>query len=456
MRRRTTLWVACVAQLVVVLDVSVMNVALPSIRRDLDLGLGSASWVVLGYGVAFAGALLVAARLADAFGAARVLWWSVGAFTVASVAGGLAPDGGFLVAARIAQGLAAAAVSPATFTALTVGFAEGPARTRAIAIWTAVSLAGGGAGNLLGGVLTEWVSWRAVLLINLPIGLAVLVGVSRMPDRGAARPRVPIGWGAGAVSVVAFASATYGLTVLGEAVPAGVAALVLSGAMFAVFAWIERSSARPLVPMGVWRSGTVLRGTVATLLVGMCFQTAIWFFLTFRLQDDAGYAPIQTGLAFLPLTGAMLVVNLLVVPRLLDRWDPRVLIAAGITIAATGTAWFALVGVGDVWTSFVVPSLLVGVGGGLVNTPLATVITAGVADDDAGAVSGLMNTAKQFGGAVGVAVSTGAASLTGTSSAPFLVMTVTLALSGVAMLTTPRRTMVRGRIRRPRGSGPVS
>ncbi len=448
MRRQTTLWVACVAQLIVVLDVSVMNVALPSIRQDLDLGLEAASWVVLGYGVAFAGALLAAARLADAFGAARVLWWSVGAFTLASVAGGLAPDGGFLIVARIAQGLAAAAVSPATFTMLTIGFAEGPARTRAIAIWTAVSLAGGGAGNLLGGALTEWVSWRAVLLINLPIGVAVLVGASRMPGRGGEGARVPIGWGAGAVSVVAFASATYGLTVLGEgdaAVPAGVAALALSAAMFAVFTRIERRSVRPLVPLGVWRSGSVRRGTIATFLVGMCFQTAIWFFLTFRLQDDAGYTPIQTGLAFLPLTGAMLLTNLTLVPPLLERLAPRVLIGVGIVIAGLGTLWFAAVGMGDLWTGFVIPSLLVGVGGGLVNTPLATLITAGVTDDDAGAVSGLMNTAKQFGGAVGVAISAGAASLSGTSSAPFIVMTVALILSGLTVLGASHRTTPRGR-----------
>ena len=442
MKRQTTLWVACVAQLIVVLDVSVMNVALPSIRQDLDLGLEAASWVVLGYGVAFAGALLAAARLADAFGAARVLWWSVGAFTLASVAGGLAHDGGYLIAARIAQGLAAAAVSPATFTILTIGFTEGPARTRAIAIWTAVSLAGGGAGNLLGGALTEWVSWRAVLLINLPIGLAVLVGASRVPGRGGERARVPIGWGAGAVSVVAFASATYGLTVLGEtdpAVPAGVAALALSAAMFAVFTRIERRSVRPRVPLGVWRSGSVRRGTTATLLVGMCFQTAIWFFLTFRLQDDAGYTPIQTGLAFLPLTGAMLLTNLTLVPPLLERLAPRVLIGVGIVIAGAGTLWFAAVGMGDLWAGFVVPSLLVGVGGGLVNTPLATIITAGVADDDAGAVSGLMNTAKQFGGAVGVAICAGAASITGTASAPFLVMTGALALAAASVIGAGRR-----------------
>ena len=447
MRRQVTLWVACVAQLIVVLDVSVMNVALPSIRQDLDLDLEAASWVVLGYGVAFAGALLAAARLADVFGATRVLCWSVGAFTLASVAGGLATDGGFLIAARVAQGLAAAAASPATFTVLTVCFAEGAARTRAIAIWTAVSLAGGGAGNLLGGALTEWVSWRAVLLINLPIGVAVLVGASRMPARGGGAAHVPIGWGAGAVSVVAFASATFGLTVLGEADPAvsgGVAALVLSATSFVVFARIERRSAKPLVPLGVWRIGSVVRGTVATLLVGACFQTAIWFFLTFRLQDDAGFTPVQTGLAFLPLTGAMLLVNLTVVPRLLDRWDARVLIAAGIAIASVGTSWFALVGMGDVWSSFVIPSLLVGLGGGLVSTPLATIITVGVADDDAGAVSGLMNTAKQFGGAVGVAISAGAASLTGTSSAPFIVMTAALVLSGLAMVRASTETSSRG------------
>ena len=171
----------------------------------------------------------------------------------------------------------------------------------------------------------------------------------------------------------------------------------------------------------------------------MCFQTAIWFFLTFRLQDDAGYTPIQTGLAFLPLTGAMLLTNLTLVPPLLERLAPRVLIGVGIVIAGAGTLWFAAVGMGDLWAGFVVPSLLVGVGGGLVNTPLATIITAGVADDDAGAVSGLMNTAKQFGGAVGVAICAGAASITGTASAPFLVMTGALALAAASVIGAGRR-----------------
>jgi len=447
MKRRTALWVACVAQLLVVLDVSVMNVALPTIRDDLELGATATSWVVLGYGVAFAGALLAAARLADRFGASQVLIGSTAVFTVASVVGGLAPDGSVLVGARVVQGLAAAAISPATFTLLTLTFTEGSSRTRAVAIWTAVSVAGGGVGNVLSGALTELVSWRAVLLINLPIGLAIIVVATSLARRDRPSPGISIAWGSSLVSVGAFASAALGLTLLGDSGPAtatGALALVASTGFLALLAHLERRNDAALVPRGLWRRATIVRGTLATLLTAMCFQVAIWFFLAFRLHDQLAYTPLETGLAFLPLTCAVLVVNLLAVPPLLDRLDPWPLIAAGALIAATGALWFAGVDTTGPWIAVIVPSLLVGIGGGLMNTPLATLITAGVISDEAGATSGLMNTAKQFGGAIGLAMATGAASMTDSSRAPFAVMAVALVLAALVTHRTaspPRPTL---------------
>lgn len=186
---KAVLWVACVTQVLVVLDTSVMNVALPSARADLGLNEVGTSWVALAYTVGFAGTLLAGARLADAFGCERVLAWSVIVFTLASGGGGLAPDGEVLIAARAVQGVCAAVASPATFTLLTVAFPEGPSRIRAVAIWTGASLAGGGAGNVLSGLLTEYVSWRAVLLINLPIGIAIAVGAFALDRKHDTAPR---------------------------------------------------------------------------------------------------------------------------------------------------------------------------------------------------------------------------------------------------------------------------
>ncbi|OYO03881.1 MFS transporter [Enemella evansiae] len=440
--QRLTLWVASVAQLVVVLDVSVMNVALPAIRRDLGLGPIGTSWVAMGYSIAFAGALLAAARLADSFGAARVLLVSVLGFTISSVIGGLATSGWLLVAARVGQGLSAAAISPATFTLLTVTFAEGLERSRAIAIWTAVGVAGGGIGNILSGVLTELVSWRAVLLINLPIGLVVTAGAYRLvrgrptehPTHG--RPD----WRTVLASLVAMGALVQGLSLLSEDGPSASTggALFIAVAAGAVWRRLDHRSHVPLIPQRLWRRTNIALATLATLLTAFCFQVGIWYFLTFRLQDGWGYSPIRTGLAFLPLTGAVLAVNLLLVPRLLGCFGPRLLIGTGALLAAAGVLWLAYAPEGGVWVGLVLPSLVVGAGGGLLNTPLATVISSGVPSDEAGAASGLLNTAKQFGGALGLATANIARVLSGDPDAPFLLMAGALVLVSVSSVLLRR------------------
>ncbi|PFG68139.1 putative MFS family arabinose efflux permease [Propionibacteriaceae bacterium ES.041] len=433
MSERLTLWVASVAQLVVVLDVSVMNVALPAIRRDLGLGPIGTSWVAMGYSIAFAGALLAAARLADSLGATRVLLVSVLGFTISSVIGGLATSGWLLVAARVGQGLSAAAISPATFTLLTVTFAEGLERSRAIAIWTAVGVAGGGIGNILSGVLTELVSWRAVLLINLPIGLVVTAGAYRLgggqrasPPAADTRPD----WRTVLASLVAMGCIVQALTRFSTdgLTPRPIIIFLIGGASAVGWRWLERRSRLSLVPASLWRRPNIALGTIATLLTAICFQVGIWYFLTFRLQDDWGYSPIETGLAFVPLTGSVLVVNLFFVPRLMDRFSPRVLISTGALLAGLGALWLALTPASGFWFGLFVPSLLLGVGGGLLNTPLATVISSDAPAGDAGAVSGLLNSAKQFGGALGLALGTVVADLVNDADAAFLLMTGALLL----------------------------
>lgn len=427
--RRLALWTACFAQLIVVLDVSVVNVALPSIQDDLGLDAISASWVALAYSLGFAGVLLVGARLADVVGTARLLAFGVGAFTLASLVGGLATEGWVLITARAAQGVSAATVSPATFTLLLTTHEEGPRRTRAIAVWTAVSLAGGGVGNIASGVLTDFISWRATLLINLPIGAGVLLAalmLRRHVDRE--RRSARLGLRGAVLATGAFTAATYavstssGHAARGVPAAAGLAALVL----FALLLLEQRTARHKLVPTALLRDRQILLGNLATALTGACFQIGLWFFLTYRMQAQLGYSPVQAGMAFLPLTATMLAVNLWLTPRLMDRYRPHLLVVAGSTTTIVGLLWLALIARGPFAVTIFLPTVIVAFGGGLMNTPLATLVTDGVRTEHAGAASGLMNTAKQFGGAVGLAAAT---AIPGGSSdgAPFAFMAAVIA-----------------------------
>jgi EmrB/QacA subfamily drug resistance transporter len=439
MSSRRALWVASIAQLVVVVDVSVVNVALPSIQDDLGLGTAMTSWVATGYSVAFAGALLAAARLADSFGAARVVLWSTVAFTCASILGGLAVTGPMLVAARIGQGMAAAALSPTTFTLLTVTFREGPDRTRAIALWTAVSVAGGGVGNILSGALTEVFSWRAVLLINVPVGVFVVVAARRMLAARGPVAGTGVRWSSVAASMFAFGSVVYSLSMFaddGRLSGPVLAAFAIGVASAATWMRLDRRSESPLIPSSLWRRRNVALGTTATALTAVCFQVGIWYFLTFRLQQDWQYSPIQTGLAFLPLTVSLMAVNLALVPRLLDHIGARVVIFTGAAVAAAGVWWIADAQTGAFWSAVAGPSIVIGIGGGLMNTPLATVVTSGVPTEQAGAASGLMNTAKQFGGAVGLSAAAAATTISHNERAPYLVMIAALAATAAIITLT--------------------
>ncbi|MDT0300932.1 MFS transporter [Streptomonospora wellingtoniae] len=437
--RSLPLWVSCTAQLLVVLDVSVVNVALPSIRADLAIGPALSAWVALAYTLGFAGALLAGARLADVFGTGVVLPWGLALFTLAGTLGGLAPDGAVLVGARAVQGLCAAVVSPATFALLTTAFAEGRERIRAVAAWTAVSLAGGGIGNILSGALTDLVSWRAVLLINLPIGGAVLVGavlLRRRTPAGGKRARIDP---AGALLATAgLTCAAYALSAVGEGATAASGAAAAAGAvLFALFLAHQRRTDHPLVPPGLLRNRAVVCGNIATVLAGTCFQVALWYFLTFRMQGQLGFSALQAGFAFLPLTAAMLAVNTWITPRLMERLRPRALVGLGAVLASFGLVWLGLGGAGQFVSALLGPSLVIGIGGGLLNTPLATAVTTGVPADEAGAASGLMNTGKQFGGALGLAAASAAAAASGTDRGAFLLLAGLVAAAAVAAALLP-------------------
>ncbi|GGQ25027.1 MFS transporter [Actinomadura coerulea] len=444
---------ACVAQFMVVLDVSVVNVALPSIQTSLDFAAADLPWVAGAYTLAFAGFLLLGGRLADLYGTRRVLVAGLLLFSMPSLVGGLATAPAVLVAARAAQGLGAAVLAPATLTLLTTTFPEGPRRTRALAVWTAVSLAGGATGNLIGGVLTQTLSWRWILLINVPIGAAALCAAVRVPARHhrngtAARLDLP-----GAASVTAgLALLAYGIMRVGPrgwGDPVTAVALAAAAVLLAGFVLIETRLARdPLIPLRLFRLRAVSAGNTIMLLAGACFQVPMWYFLTLYMQDVLHYTALETGLGFLPHTLLTMVIGLRITPRLMKRADDRTLIIAGALVAAAGFLWQSRIGAGSDYLSGVLgPAIPISLGGGLLNTPLTTTVTSGVAGRDAGAASGLMNTAKQVGGALGLAALTAALAGRATTSPAlaeaygdaFLIMAVMAAAIAAASLTLPAR-----------------
>ncbi|WP_255029462.1 MULTISPECIES: MFS transporter [Mycobacteriales] len=438
-RAGVLLTVVCAAQFMVVLDISVVNVALPSMRSTLGFTDAGLAWVVNAYALVFAGLLLVGGRLADLFGRKRVFLAGLLVFTAASLVGGLAASPGWLIGARAVQGVGAAVLAPATLTILTTSFAEGPRRTKALAVWTALGLAGGTAGNLLGGILTEFASWRATLLINLPIGVLVLVAATAViaPD-SAPRARVRLDVVGAVLVTCGLAAIAYGFgqaAARGWSAPGTVSALAAGVGLVAVFVFVEtRWVPVPLLPLSLLGIRSVAVGNVAMLLAGACLNP-MWFFLTLSMRDVLGYTPMQTGLAFLPHTLVTIAVGTQVTPWLMRRAEVRALIAGGALLAAAGFAWQAQLGPGSTYlTGILGPALVFSIGAGLLNTPLTAAVTAGVPAADAGAASGLMNTTKQVGAALGLAalITATAGSVPGYDRAFWLIAVAMIAVAAIA------------------------
>ncbi|WP_256107475.1 MFS transporter [Streptomyces sp. ODS05-4] len=413
---------ACAGQFLVVLDVSVVNVALPSMRADLGLSSVGLQWVLNAYSIAFAGFMLLGGRAADLFGRKRMFLTGLGLFTAASVAGGLAGEGWQLLAARAVQGLGAAVLAPATLTIVTSAVPPGPARTRAIATWSAVGAGGGAAGGLVGGLLTDLLSWRWVLLINVPVGVIVIVAavVCIREGRGAdARRRLDL---PGAVLATAgLAAVAYGIVQTEEAGWGDAATLVplLGGlALLALFVAVEARTREPLMPLKVFRSRPVSAANAAMLVNGSA-SFAMWFFMTVYAQGVLGYTPLQAGLALVPSSLSVILGSKLA-PRLMAVTGARDLAVAGALVAAAGFGWQSLMDAhGSYATTILGPGILMMLGVGLAITPLASLATAGAAPGDAGLVSGLVNTSRTMGGALGLAVlSTVAAATTAGGASP--------------------------------------
>ncbi|MGW3655330.1 MFS transporter [Streptomyces sp. NPDC005151] len=407
---------ACIGQFLVILDVAVVNVALPSMRSDLGLSASQLQWVLNAYAIAFAGFMLLGGRAADIYGRKRMFLVGLGLFTAASLAGGFAQEGWQLLAARAVQGLGAAVLSPATLTLLTAAVPEGPARTRAIGTWMAVGAGGGAAGGLVGGVLTDLFSWRWVLLINVPFGVLVLIGATvwLAESRAGGRHRIDL---LGAVLVtVGLATVSYGIGQTEQEGWTAAATLVplLGGvALLALFVLVEARTAVPLMPLRVLGTRAVAAANVAMIVMGSA-TFSMWYFMTVYAQSVLDYTPMQAGLALLP-TSLAVVLGSTFAPRIMARVGAKNLVLIGLAITATGFGWQSTMGAdGSYLTSICGPGILMMAGAGFASTPLASLATSGAAPGDAGLVSGLVNTSRTMGGALGLAVlSTLAAARTG-------------------------------------------
>ncbi len=406
---RTVLLLCCAAQFMVILDISIVNVALPSIEEDLGFSATGLQWVVNGYTLAFAGFLLLAGRANDLLGARRVFVSGLLLFVAASAAGGVAQGPGWLVAARAAQGLGGALVAPATLSILTTSFAEGAERNRALGLWGAMGGAGGAMGALLGGVLVQWLSWRWILLINIPIGLAILAGALQAVS--AARPeRVP---GrefdvAGALTVTAgLVVLTYGIVATEQHGWGSARSLATMGAgvvLLVGFLVIEGSMARrPLVPLRIFRSRALTGGNVVVFCRdGAVF--AMWYFVSLYVQRVLGFDPLQAGLTFLPMT-AMMVLFSWFAGRATSRVGAGPVLTGGMLSIAVGMLLFSGIEAGGSYVGDVLlPSVIVAAGVGCSFVPATIAATAGVAREEAGLAAGLVNTSRQVGGALGLAL----------------------------------------------------
>jgi len=407
-RLRWTLILACLGQFMVILDVSVVNVALPAIRHGLRFTEQDLQWVVNAYTVTFAGFLLLGGRAADLLGRRRVFVGGLVLFAVSSLAGGLAQSQSMLIVARAVQGLGGAVVAPASLSILTTTFTEPSERNRAVGIWGAMGGAGGAVGVLLGGVLTDLVGWRWILFINVPIGLAAAVLTTVYVAEGRASGATRSFDLAGALT------ATIGLSLLvlgivrtdvtGWGDDSTIALLGVGVALLAVFVAIEgRFAKAPLMPLRIYASRTLSAANVVVLFVGAA-SFGMWFFVSLYLQEVLGYSPIKAGLAFLPMT-LCIVAGSVIASRSVLRIGAKPMLIAGMLALTVGLLLFTRIAVnGDYVSNMMIPSLLVAIGIPLSFVPSTICAVQGVAASEAGLASGLVNTSRLVGGALGLAI----------------------------------------------------
>jgi EmrB/QacA subfamily drug resistance transporter len=393
------------AQLMLILDVTVMNVALPDLQADLHFSAAGLSWVMTSYALTFGGLLLLGGRAGDVYGRRRLFIGGIALFTLASLAGGFAPSAGWLIAARLLQGVGAAAAGPSTIALITTTFTDARERIRALAMLSAISSAGFAIGLTVGGLLTQWASWRWVLLINVPVGLAIVAVAPRHireSARRAGRLDVP-----GAVLATAgVAAVVAGLTRVadhGWSDPPTAALLGAGVVVLAAFVVLEGRTTEPLLPLRLFADRNRAAGYVS-FFFGPAAMMSVFFFLTQFLQDVSGFGALATGLAFLPMAVAVFAFSR-IMPRLLPRYGARPFAVTGAVLIIVGLLWLTqLTPTTPYFPGLFGPLLLLGLAVGIGFIPLTPTIMAAVPPQDAGAAGGLLQTMQQTGTALGLAV----------------------------------------------------
>ncbi|WP_354697657.1 putative MFS-type transporter EfpA [Paraconexibacter sp. AEG42_29] len=393
-------------QFMIVIDASITNVALPSIGADLKIAQADLSWIVNAYTLTFGGFLLLGGRLADLVGRRRMFIVGMGVFGLGSLLGGLAGSESFLVGARALQGLGAALVSPAALSLVTTIFKEGAERNRALGVWGAVAGAGGAAGVLLGGVLTE-IDWRLVLFVNVPVAVAVIVAAPRVLLESKADTDVTSFDIPGAVTVTAgLALLVYALV---DAETAGwdssttILRIAAAVVLIVLFIGIESRTKHPLMPFSIFRLRTLRGANIAGMLTGMSLFS-MFLFISFYLQYVLGYSALKTGLAYLPLS-VVIIICAGAASQLVTKVGFKPTLIGGLMLVAGGLFWFAQIDPDGGYVTHVLgPSMMAGAGLGFTFVPVTIAAVTGTTGEEAGLASGLINTSQQIGGALGVAI----------------------------------------------------
>ncbi|MFE9997137.1 MFS transporter [Streptomyces avermitilis] len=406
-RRWWILAVVAIAQLMVVLDATIVNIALPSAQADLGFSDGNRQWVVTAYALAFASLLLLGGRIADLFGRKPAFLAGVTGFALASALGGAATSFEMLVTARALQGVFGALLAPAALSLLNTTFTDARERAKAFSVYGAIAGAGGAVGLLLGGILTDAFDWRWTLYVNVAIAVVAFAGgwvlLSNHRDATNSKLDVP-----GTVLVAGGLFAlVYGFSNAEThdwGSPRTWGFLIAGGVLLTAFAWWQTRAAHPLLPLRILLDRSRGASYLAVLITG-AGMFGVFLFLTYYLQLNLGFSPTKTGVAFLPMVGALMVTAQLGTTVLLPRIGPKAVIPLGFAIATAGMAWLTGIGTGSHYATAVLPQLIViGVGLGMVMPPAMQLATGGVGPEDAGVASATVNAMQQVGGSIGTAL----------------------------------------------------
>lgn len=402
-----TLALACLGLFVIILDATIVSVALPRIAQDLHFGDASLAWVVNAYTLAFAGALLVGGRLVASYGCRRAFLIGLAGFGAASLVCGVSTVSAELVAARAVQGLAGALLMPATLTVVTTSFPEGPPRSRALGLWSAVGAGGGAAGTVLGGVLTDTLGWRWVFLVNVPFAALGVVGAALLLSGGPRHRRIPLDLAGAVLATGGLVALVYGVLAAdthGWGSPAVCGPLAGAVVLLGVFVTTQARARAPLLPLSLFKARSLSAANGVIFCLGLGFF-ASFVLLSIYLQDGLGYSPLDAGLAFVPAAAALFA-GAQVAGRLTHRLGIRAVATTGALGAVAGFAWLSqLAARSHYWPGVALPTVLYGLGIGLAFTPITVAATA-VQPALAGVAAGVINTTRQVSGAVGLAVLT--------------------------------------------------